>query len=224
MVTYYWVDGGEGRNVTYTATVGGQQFSATTTFNVKRPTTSITTTTSSVNCWGGDDDWNLQFADPDVPAAGIVFEKQVTEPTGFEGGSTKWVQVVSSILRRLQLTQGEAWHRMSGSNVLDGDYPYHTTGPNTTDDSPAQWHLNSVLMSATCDDALTMYLMYKPTGTAIDVPLRKVYWWWEGAATRTGQTTWELDLGIWEQNPPDDDCAEPPEWEGNIGDLTWVPE
>ena len=191
MVGYYWVDGGDGRDVTYTATVGGQQFAVKTTFNVKRPTASITTTTSSVNCNKDYGAWWLFFGTYGTP--GIVFEKQVTEPTGFEGGSTKWVQVVSSILRRLQLTQGEAWHRLSGSNICDGAYPY--PGGDTADDNPGQKNLNDNLLRATADDAYTMYLMYTPTGTAIEVPLRKVYWSWWGAASRVGEDEWELDLG-----------------------------
>lgn len=47
-ISYYWVDGGDGRQVTYTATVRGKPYTGRATFNVKRPTVNVTTSTGTV--------------------------------------------------------------------------------------------------------------------------------------------------------------------------------
>lgn len=77
-VDYYWVDGGEGRQVNYSATVKGAQNSAIATFNVKRPTGTISgqifgtpnvaTINGSFGLWFGK-------TDPPPPVPGIVFTR-----------------------------------------------------------------------------------------------------------------------------------------------------
>jgi hypothetical protein len=219
-VSFYWVDGGDGRQVTYVATVGGHQFSATTTFNVKRPTASVTATTGQVKA---DDEelgfWALHFGKPGGKGEqGIYFERTIEEPAGFEGGATKWVQVVDGqIIRRRYL---EAWQWCGGIGYLDTVYPYSANA--VTSDRPYS-NLSPAYNLYTRTDEFSMYLMYTPTGAAIDVPLRKVGWSWSGQASRIGGgPDFQLDSDGHSTDPGDSDCTDHPEWEGNhMSDWEW---
>ncbi|MCL5104625.1 MAG: hypothetical protein M1133_11020, partial [Armatimonadetes bacterium] len=210
-VSYYWVDGGDGREVTYTATVGGTQCSGKTTFNVKRPTASVTSTTGTVGLYTGP---VLGYGGP-----GISFSRTITEPTGFTGGSTQWVQVVSSTLRRRQDTSS-VWWRLEGSNLVDTTYPYATSA--STDDSPSTG-LSTSYPTASVADYFYMYLEYIPSGGGIEVPLRRVYWYWNGYTHLDGSSWW-LDSSGNNANPADADCTTLPEWSANVTSLSYQQE
>ena len=227
-VSYYWVDGGDGRQVTYTATVGGQQSSANTTFNVKRPTSTITCTTGSVAAdqdYGFSAGWWLHFGKKTT--VGIYFDTSVTEPPGFTGGDTCWFQTTSSYTRRYQLNNGD-WYKKQNSGTIYDDGPGGTFpvpknfAPPDTEDSPGT-SLAQQIKRKTASESYSMYFMYKPTGTAIWVPLRKVDWSWSGDATRNGQN-WNLDSSNHSANPASADCTSHPTWNGKIGDLVYVKE
>jgi hypothetical protein len=210
MVGYYWVDGGDGRQVTYTATVGGQQFSATTTFNVKRPTASITATTGEVAADDALGAWKLHFGIPNggKGSDGIYFERTLTEPAGFEGGTAKWVQVVDYFLLRRRLVN--TWEYIVMSLRLDTAYPYSANA--STQDSPSN-SLSAAFNRYTREDEYSMYLMYRPASGGIDVPLRKVSWSWSGQASRVGGGPgFALDDSDHSANPSDEDCTDHPEW------------
>jgi len=173
--TFYWYTGGDNRQVQYSATINGQQYSATATFNVKRPTAQVLATTpGSVAADQADGFWALHFGVPGLGNAhGINFSIQsLTIPTGFSG-TTEWVQLVTNSTRTAQLNTGPQ-QTLQGSG-LDTLYPYDTG--NSTDDSPAQGLDCDHYSAYTVNDQFTMWLMFKPSTTgAIYVPLRKVDW------------------------------------------------
>lgn len=187
-VDFFWHDGGDGRQVTYTATIDGAQFSASTTFNVKRPTYTITPVSGTVgvgNYWA-EPGWWLYCGNPDsIP--GIEFSSIVAEPQGFGSGGTRWVQVVNSALRRIRLSDG--WYRSPEEDKCDIDgWPLTFTS-----DSPAQ-SLNAGelgdIEEATTNDSYSRYLMYMPAGTGnYWVPLAVVHWGWSGHCTWNGTST-----------------------------------
>jgi hypothetical protein len=218
-VAFYWVDGGSGREVTYTVTVNGQIYSGKTTFNVKRPTATLTTTTGSVTISGAHGVLAMSFGVPPPGNPGITFSASVTEPSGFSGGSGAWFQVVDSTYRRYQENGGD-WYMLSGSKVCDSLFPY--PGGYTTNDSPLVGLSVDIQQRCVCDE-YAMHLMYKPTGTAIWVPLRKVEWYWSGHAVRNG-ANWNLESSSHSTNPGSVDWTTPPTWSGNVTSLTYQKE
>ncbi len=220
-IAFYWVDGGNGREVTYTVTVNEQIYSAKTTFNVKRPTATLTTTTGSVtisDAWGA---LEMCFGIPAAP--GITFTRTVTEPPGFSGGSVAWFQRVPSTYRRKQ-DNDEVWWRRSGISVCDSHFPFpgHPLNPDICEDSPGTV-LTPYEQRRTVSDSFSMYVMYKPTGTAIWVPLRKVDWNWSGECHRI-LFDWWLDSSYHSTNPGSSDSTTHPVWTGNWNDLAWQQE
>lgn len=217
-VTYYWVDGADGRQVTLTLTVFGTQVTRTATFNVKRPTASITTATGNVVVGTGWGDTEMSFgADPSHH--GIDFTRSLTIPSGFSG-NTEWIQIATPFHRR-QLND-RSWQRFTGSG-LDTQYQYPELSTGVTADSPAE-HLDGSLLQATADDTFEMWLMFQPTGAgSIWVPLRKVTWSWSGATTRSG-ITWTLNSSNHSLFPSDVDSTTHPQWTRNTISNTYVPE
>lgn len=212
--TFYWVDGGDSRSVTCSVTLGGTICSGTTTFNVRRPTAQITSTTGSVDIDKSSTPWGLRFG---VPWPGIAFTQTITIPSGFSG-STEWVQLADP-LRRRKKPDG-TWDRWAGAG-LDTDYPY--SAATSTTDSPAT-SLDSGYVEKTANDSFTMYLMFQPSGFgSIFVPLRQVSWSWGGDAVYSGGT-WLLPFSHNTLNPVDTDTTSFPEWTRNAANNTWQPE
>jgi len=216
-VSFCWVDGGDGRQVQYTATIGGQPYSANATFNVKRPTAQVTSTTGTVavsSAWGY---LALHYGTSATP--GITFSRSITIPSGFSG-TTQWVQLVSSTLRRRKLNNG-VWQRLQGTGVLDTTYPYSANS--STVDSP-DTPLTSDYVEKTVQDSFKMWLMFMPSGSgSIWVPLRSVNWSWSGSASRSG-TVWTLTSSSNTINPSDADSTTHPTWTSNVTSLQWVNE
>jgi transglutaminase-like putative cysteine protease len=213
-VQFYWVDGADGRDVKHAVTVNGHMCMGVATFNVKRPTATVTTTTGTVavdSAWG---DLELHCGSPTSPCT--TFSRSITVPSGFSG-STQWVQIVST-LRRRQLNNG-TFERLTGSGLLDTKYPYDTSA--STNDSPGE-PLTPAFLQDGASDIFAMHLMFKPSGTAIWVPLSRVDWSWAGQATRTG-ANWSL---VSSTNPSASvaDEATHPTWTSNVTGLSWVPE
>jgi hypothetical protein len=218
-VAFYWVDGGNGRTVTYTVTVNGQVYPASTTFNVKRPTSTLTSTTGSVTISNSWDGLEMCYGVPGTPA--ISFSRTYSEPPAFSGGTCTWVQVVASTTRR-RLSNGDVWWRKSGTNLCDTTYPY--PGGASTDDSPGEGlrgDYKRVVVSQ--NETFSMYLMYTPVGGGIPVPLRKVDWYWYGDTSRDG-ANWTLDSSGNNSNPASGDCTTHPTWSANVTSLTWQQE
>ena len=220
-VDFYWVAASSGAVVTYTATMaGGSSFTANTTFNVLGPTFTVTTATGTVtigSSWG-----NLQMSCGTPATPGIRFSRSTpTFPTGWIPAwtwQTQWVQVVQSTTRRKQFPEGN-WIRLSGSGVCDKTYPYGSG--DEVNDSPST-SLSEDYVRATASDSYSMYLMFKPGGTAIWVPRQLVSWSWTGDASGSG-TNWTLNSST-NPSPSVSSCSTHPTWNGNVTGLHFLPE
>ncbi len=217
-VSYYWVDGGN-KPVTYSATVGGRVFTASTNFSVARPTAEVKTKTGTVGLYNLTGGLMLSYGNPTT--RGIEFTRTWSEPAGYTEGCVKWVQVINSTLIRRQANGGN-WGSIQGAGLLDTQYPYEAG--DSTEDSPYCGALTNSHSKYERSDSFSMYLMYAPSG-GIDVPLIKVDWSWSGNATRTG-SQWTLDSS---SNIPSNstptvsgsDCTSFPLWSGNTSGLQW---
>lgn len=208
-VDFYWVDGADGRTVTFSFKVSGKSFNAGATFNVKRPTTQITSTTGAVSINTAFGNLEMSFGTP--TARGIVFSGEVSIPQGFSG-DTQWVQVVT-ISKTRTLTDGTV-QTASGSG-LDTYYPYPGN-----DDSPGV-DLTSSYTQRTVNDGYQTYLMFKPSiANSIWVPLRVLSWSWSGTATLSGGT-WNLSNANHSQNPVGADAIIHPKWNQNAALIAY---
>lgn len=214
-VNYYWVDGADSRQVQYTATIRGRQYSKTATFNVKRPTARISASTGTVQLTTFPDGYGLWFGN--LTTRGITFTRTVTMPTNFNG-DLQWVQTWNKS-RRINIRG--AWYRSVGEG-LDSLYPYETG--ESAEDSPGiafgrGWREVEI------NDSFQMWLMFKPTGVSestIWVPLRAVNWGFSGKAVLSG-TTWQLMNPNPSQptNPPDADSITHPRWTQNPATIDY---
>ena len=210
-INYYWVDGQDGRDVTYAIYYGNKTDDATTTFNVKRPTVSVAVThkspTIDPNYFLGR---ALHIGNTPQGDHGIDFDFGTTlnEPTNFTGGDTEWIQLMND-RRSVQMNALDWWHT-TGSGLDQIGYPYPKDSNTAASDSPGM-PVDNTYHKVKVDDSYVMYLMYKPTGDACWVPMQSITWSWSGTGTRTGIDTWNLDTS----NPPNPivaDCTTEPEW------------
>lgn len=210
-LSFYWVDEGDNRQVTYSVTARNRSYSGRATFNVKRPTVDVTTSTGTVTVRTlsfSERIYELTYGTP-----GIRFTRtNLTIPSGFTG-DTVWVQLVNaSRVRR----RSDGTNDVSEGTGLDSRFPYSSSDPNAieTADSPGL-RLTLEYDYATVNDSFQTWLMFKPSGTnSIYVPLRRVNWSWAGAAERPGTLNWTLVPGSASntQNPPDADSTTHPTW------------
>ncbi|MGI9069599.1 MAG: hypothetical protein ACR2HX_24735 [Pyrinomonadaceae bacterium] len=214
-VDFYWVDGGDGRQVQHSVTVGGINLTKTATFNVKRPTAAVTTSTGTIAVDSAWNDLTMHFGI--LGSAGISFSRTLTIPAGFSG-DTAWVQTVTPLHRR-KLNDG-AWERWTGAG-LDETFPYDSTA--STNDSPRSGALTSSYLEYTTSDSFEMWLMFKPSGaSSIWVPLRRVPWSWSGTTVRSG-ATWSLSSSS-HSVTSDADSTAFPIWTYNSFYNQWVAE
>lgn len=218
-ISFYWVDGASGRQVTLSCKVNGTPFTKTVKFNVKRPTAQVTTATGAVNissAWGGGT--SLHFGVPQK--LGIIFTHNVTYPSGLTG-TLAWIQL-AKLNRKRQLVVNSSWEKLVEVG-LDGSFPYPSASSNSANDSPRS-PLDNTLLKKSADDSFEMWLLFKPSGaTSIWVPLRKVSWSWSGVATRNGNI-WDLSSPSNSVNPASVDSTTHPEWTRVINLQNWVPE
>jgi hypothetical protein len=141
-----------------------------------------------------------------------------------------WFQVVNSQNRQLQFSSGQ-WYQTYGTNVCDGGvspfttYPYGFDLYPATSDSPQSTNLVDCI-GVNYSDNFEMYLMYRPNGGEW-VPLQKINWQWSGAdhtVTNGNNVTWVLTSTNNPGNPSAGNTTTHPSWNGNVGDLSWVPE
>jgi len=218
-LVFYWIDGGNGRQVTLTCTVNGNPVTKTATFNVMRPTAHISSTTDQVSV----NQLGVLIRFGRFPPPGISFAQTVNFPQGFNG-QTEWIQVVTPLRRRK--TNAGVWQRWTGSGI-DSTYPYWGSGD--TNDSPAipldsSNNNNLIIVEKTVNDSYEMFLMFKPdVANGIWVPLRKVSWSWSADGTYD-QNAITLVNSNHSSNPSDADCLEEPEWTRNAASNSWVNE
>jgi len=240
--TFYWVDGGDGRNVTYTCKIGGHHATATATFNVKRPTSTMSATTSAVTLGNeilnGTNTFGLWLGHPEDPSPtqGISFAASLTSPTGMSG-HWYFVQKLNSTSSSVTPLVGSQLTE-SGVGLLDTNFPYDKTDTDDGLDKAATTDNPGVplsLASSPCDftqvavnDSFSMYLMYRPTvgGSSIDVPLRKIDWSFVGSGTTsscTGVASWSLSNASPSTATSKSSSVtnEFPEWISNVKGLTF---
>jgi hypothetical protein len=217
--TFYWVDSGNPRQITYTYTMSnGESNSATATFNVTGPTgANLNAQTSTVNILYPSEFGNtpgLQFGFSPSQPFGINFAASATLPSGNQGAysfaqliSKDVVKLVAPPPRNSQTCNPNGFLTDS-SPELDNAYPYGSATPNSTNDSPGQ-ALISLLGELARSFAPTMYLLWSPnadgrcssgSGCTIPVPLGSVSWHYfaDGINALTNQansTTWILNYG-----------------------------
>jgi hypothetical protein len=212
-ITYYWVDGGDGRQVTFSFKVGRKSFSATTTFNVKRPTSSFSSTSTGAvtidSSCGGVLMLRYGCASGQNPVLGVSFSRQVTDPNGFPGDD-EFAQVVTSTTRHRW--NGGTQLNLSGSNVLDGSFPY----PGSSDSPAQQFFPGDTQVSV--DDSFTMWVIFKPSlQNSIWVPLKSISWSWSGF----GQSDGTMFSKSNSPNQTGADTTTHPTWSGNSNALTF---
>lgn len=224
-VSFVWTDAGPNLAVTCDLTIGGEVASVSTVYNVLKPGTSIAVTESSVGVVAGIQVDALQYGiiptDEYSPVdPGIKFVTSYTNPPGFSGNYQYW-QVVDSTVRKKKNQFGQLL-QFSAAKVLDAA-PYWDDGIGMTHDSPSQAVQYGDYVYA--DDALTMYLMYRPIGGSgnIFVPLKKVSWTWGGEAIYTN-SSWNLTTSPDQRSHVDAvDTSEHPEWTNIVKTLSDAP-
>jgi hypothetical protein len=228
-VRFYWISGGNGRTVQYSAQVNGKAVHAQVTFNVQRPSAQVSTVTGRLfidRCTNPFGFLELHFGmPPSFPQnyggclgnPGITFTR--TEPSG---GDLQWVQL-GTINDAITLNDGT--RKVKQTTGLDTIYPYppSSLGPNVADDEPGAG-LSNNLAGLVIDENFTMFLMFKPSGVSgnsIWVPLRKVNWFWSATLHRTGNDTWEIDTNANSPSPLDENATVHPQWTSNIVDASY---
>jgi len=224
-VNFYFVSGSEAGTIETiflaVSTSEGNVY-AEVTFKVYKPESTITIKTNppTVTLVKTDkgDTWRLFLGDKNKP--GISFSVAAL-PANFKG-STQWVQVINSELRKLQtgkFDEKPGWHTFSVSNALDKEYgigaasdPYPYATGLSTDDSPGQNLLAfldpNYISAVSCQDTYTMWFQYTPPdlgmsyqgkkSKVIPVPVQYVTWSWSASATLTNPSNkwqWVIDPG-----------------------------
>jgi hypothetical protein len=93
-------------------------------------------------------------------------------------------------------------------------------------DAPGFQNLDTFYLKVSGTDNFETYFMFIPSGvsgTSIWVPLKKVTWFWTGAATRNTTTNqWSLDNNSadWSHNPTVVTTTGYPTWETSIDQFT----
>jgi hypothetical protein len=214
-VDFFWVDGGDSRQVEISLKVNGAPFTAVATFNVKRPTAEVTISTGSVQFTNFGFGPGIFLGAPSQ--AGISFSANVSIPSGFTG-QTQWVQIWHKF-RRVRSTTSGRWSRSSGVG-LDSTYPY--SSGNSANDSPGLGFatLNAVII----DESYEMYLMFQPTGLSVPtiwVPLKVVDWSWAGDSSFNG-SAWVLNSSRNPSNLQAADTAAHPSWTKNAANIPFT--
>lgn len=216
-VSFYWVDAGASKDVTYTYMLaGGKTGSVHTTFQVVGPTASfVKTETGSVAvvCITTIQLWNtpVTLAPPcfsDVlhrydiwlyfggtqNNIGITFTPSVDPPTGYVGNITL-VQIVESTSAVVHLNDGSA-QTCEGLELLDANYPYLKRQDNPGILLGNGGISNTYIVEARIAQTFRTFLLWEPRLPgfgSIPVPLGSVAWRWYGQATHAQRNQkWEL--------------------------------
>lgn len=195
-----------------------------TTFDVAKPTATVSTVTDRVNVWsiagvmmfGG---WYSDPAEPekDGGADGIDFTYAPVQNTGFSG-EFDWIQVYTPDWSFWNAS-GKLIDTLNGSGL---DSLNRTTGGvfygnNPPEDSPytsPNFISNDVATKIAVADHATMWLMYLPKAAgSIWVPIDSVNWNWGGTDTLVNNS-WSLSNGSWSRNPTGAETNIFPIWNG----------
>jgi len=214
-LTFYWVDSGDSRQVTYEYTASnGRSNRATATFNVKgltgnlKMTPTTRTDGSGVQLTTNGSEVFLEKTGVSVPGVanpvGISFQSNATPSSGYNQSFT-WVQILNNVQRKVIDPGVPPEDPQSG---LDNFYPYGNATPTTTNDTPGTellvtdgefWQTFSATMYLMWDPALTndpsgctpaltdqkAKKSKQSTCMSIPIPLSSVTWHWSGCAINT---------------------------------------
>jgi hypothetical protein len=221
-ISYYWVDGGDGRNVECGVTVAGLALTGATTFNVQRPATTVTVTHSPVITIGLLGDANrMAYYSANPAQRGIQLVRTPNPPSGV----LTWFQRVDSTSSEKKVNAGTVY-RATMANVCDGALPIpETLAPPALGMGDSPGILTSDNWSVKKADSFSTFLMFTPADEnmipGIPVPLWKVNWSWSGEGERNFQGDWTLVSSGHTVSAPVD-CTTEPEWQGNVGSVAWV--
>jgi hypothetical protein len=241
-VGFYWVAGGT-KQVSCTITVAGKQYSASTTFNVSRPTADFTLTVGGAI--GADNNYflpnlgewattpYLHFGNCVSGSEGIAFTFTNANLNGFTSFLYRFFFVQVGITQSRQCLGTNETHCRWSTNGLDTDYPYRDRSSlsgyyinqlyGVASDSPAM-QLHQDATEACRGDTFDVYLMFDPgvggAGT-IPVPLKKATWNWSGSAAKTN-SSWTLVNPVYPSNVTGSDSLIFPQWTNNIANTPWT--
>ena len=171
-VRFCWVDRGA-KSVTCKAEVAGEEFSAETTFGVKRPNATLTATIQS-----GVEVWNNQLRFQNSFIDGITFMIRDKDTDG----DWQYIQIGHPLYRHQNGADG-TWFRNEGRG-LDGHYP----NPNDRDSPSTELLAGGSRVTAT--GTFTTYLAFRATPSDVLVPIREITWSWDGQAATNGIGEW----------------------------------
>ena len=206
--TYYWVDTGNSRTMTYSYTLNnGNSNSATATFNVAGPTNpSVTVQAGYAGVWSTNSGASqvLGFAGlaapPEITGGGSdgIILLALQPPPSWPAGSYSWVQVLqydkSTVLQPSGPYTGYSLAPIGP--MLDNYYPYparnRNVGSDLAVDAP-NIGLCTKWGEAARNFSAKMYLMWTPgvgagcSGTActIPIPLGSIAWQWSADVINT---------------------------------------
>jgi hypothetical protein len=211
-VNFYWVNGGS-KQITYKATVNGQQYSASVNFTVKSPKLKITETHNTVDIRTSS--FQQLILGKGIPAQpGVRFIPSTD--TGHEGaGFVQWVQLIH-VERRAQDATTNNWLKIDKTG-LDTSYPYGFENAQifSMADSPNIF-LISQNKKVQAKDTVQTWLMYKPIVQNIEtiwIPVKLVKWNWCGKAEKI-KNTWSLiNKSLDSDSPVIEDTTQYPIWD-----------
>lgn len=196
--TFYWVDAGNSRNVTFNLKLSdGSTSSASVPFNVSGPTSPGMTATLNPGGVTIDSVGNnilLEFGNNST-TFGITFTPTVTQPSGVTG-TFSYIQLINS--EQENITDPPLTGTCTIGTGLDNNYPYPPRSDGTAADSPAT-SLNSTYIEVGETFSATMYLMWNSgLPNSIPVPLGSMQWGYSGDAYRSST---DVDWAL--RNPTD---------------------
>lgn len=243
LVVFYWIDGGNDIEVTYTANVDGTTKSATVKINVERPTATLISTTTPLQPPIGLRLGHLRFGVLAPNEYGISWSGVVTTSDIGEG-EVAFVQLVNADRRRtlkdedstkMKMTSNGLFFLDSLNNIVQYLSVVTPIGGNDTKsqsntDSPGtdieNYSGGFGYSRISMNDQYRLYLMYKPDGDgSIWVTLRRLDWFCNGAASLNDVNEWVLEPGqSSSHNPGSSNSIELPEWPACMQDQAWVPD
>jgi hypothetical protein len=226
-IAFHWIDGGTDLEVTYEATVEGVTCSDTVSFEVERPSATLSSTTTTLDPPIDYSMGWMRFGDLSGNP-GIKWVAEVTTPD-IGAGQIAFVQTVDADHRRILVKDGSEvrWETdgylldsadtdplYQGSTIIGGS----DVGSHEKWDSPGDRGETTDWLSATTVSTSVnfhLYLMYKSIQSgSVWVTLRRLEWFWDGGASR-GDETWEMEPGQdSSEDPASSNSIELPEWAG----------
>lgn len=220
--SWFWVDGGDGRVVTFSGIVAGQSFTVQTTYNVERPDISLAIDRAQVEI--SPDNRSAVFGEAGPPPKpGIKIDiNELSVPNG--GYQMGFIQVVNSSEAFRTDTNDVQESRIENGTKLDGGVFYPgQIGPLTMIDFPSEPLGNpNAYKEWSRDDSFSTYVMFQRAGGGL-VPLRVVSWSWGFEAetvTVGGVEKWELVSSSRGLSPVTDTTGYPT-WNGLVGGAAW---